>query len=146
MRREHESTQDAQVHSVTSANEAASIESRQRLRAYAIKMGLRVVFFVVGAIVAVTWNEWVGLILMGISAVLPWFAVMGANLIRPPEQVKGASFATSPDPEQLSADSSPTEPRYGESEHASSAPGGDTIEGELVEEDPEEDPDSEENT
>ncbi|MGO1319215.1 MAG: DUF3099 domain-containing protein [Galactobacter sp.] len=130
MRREQEPAEETQVHSVTSANEAASIESRQRLRAYAIKMGLRVVFFVSGAIIAVTWNEWVGLILMGISAVLPWFAVMGANLIRPPEQVMGANYATAAEPRQLAEDRSAT------GDSAATDQSSVTIEGELVDEDP----------
>lgn len=93
----------AQVHAVTDANEAASIESKQRLRAYSIKMALRVVFFVGGAIVAVTWNKWVGLALLGVSAVLPWLAVMGANLIRPPESVTGAEYGVKQDPRSLEA-------------------------------------------
>jgi Na+(H+)/acetate symporter ActP len=95
------------------------------MRSYAIKMGLRVVFFVAGAIIAVTWNKWIGLILMGVSAVLPWFAVMGANLIRPPEQVMGAEYAKAKRQEELHA-----EPRH---EKDGSSRGSVTIEGELAE-------------
>jgi hypothetical protein len=137
MRREHDRDQRTQVHTVTSAGEAASIESKQRLRAYAIKMGLRVVLFVGGAIVAVTWNEWVGLGMLAVSAVLPWVAVMGANLIRPPEQVKGVDY-------------DPTAGRRGLTDHdsaeddgAADAPGtGITIEGEIDDADPDADGDT----
>lgn len=87
------------VHSITDAAEAASIESRQRFISYSIKMALRLVFFVAGAIIAVTWNLWVGLVLLGISAILPWVAVMGANLVRPPEQFMADEYGTTPQTE-----------------------------------------------
>lgn len=70
------------MHSITDAHEAASIESHQRIRAYVIKMAFRVVFFLSGALLAHAGHLWWGLALLAIATILPWMAVMGANLIK----------------------------------------------------------------
>lgn len=93
---------EPQVHSITDASEAASIEARQRFISYSIKMALRLVLFVAGAIIAVNWNIWVGLAMLAVSAVLPWIAVMGANLVRPPESVMG-DYYEKPGPSEVTA-------------------------------------------
>ncbi|RKW71082.1 DUF3099 domain-containing protein [Galactobacter caseinivorans] len=92
------------VHSITDANEAASIESHQRIRAYVIKMAFRVVFFVVGALLAHAGYIWWGLALLVIATILPWMAVMGANLIKdPPQAPGGVTFVDGPLRDQLGA-------------------------------------------
>jgi|GEM_PF-2624486 len=84
------------VHSISDAQEAASVESRHRLRSYGFKMGLRAVLMIAGAIAAVYWNIWVGVGLLAASAVLPWIAVVDANLIDTRESDRRASYVDGP--------------------------------------------------
>lgn len=91
---------EAQVHSITDADEAASIEARKRFHAYAFKMALRVVLMIAGAIVS-QWNLWIALVLLGCAVVIPWFAVVDANVEkvdkkhpRPASYVDGAPLAS----------------------------------------------------
>ncbi|MDR2254724.1 MAG: DUF3099 domain-containing protein [Arthrobacter sp.] len=93
----HDSRAESQrVHAITDAREAASIESRKRMRSYGIKMALRAVLFVAGAIIAATWNIWVGVALLAVSAILPWIAVVDANLITDPGGDDSATFLNAP--------------------------------------------------
>ena len=91
------------VHSISDAQEAASLESRRRLRSYGLKMLLRAVLMIAGAVVAATWNLWVGLGLLAASAVIPWLAVVDANVIDTRESDAQASYVDGPPLDALSA-------------------------------------------
>lgn len=108
MNSQHGEHREPRVHSITDASEAASIESHQRIRAYVIKMAFRVVFFIAGALLAHAGYLWWGLALLIVATVLPWMAVMGANLIKdspaPPSDV---TYVDGPLRDQLNA--APTE-------------------------------------
>ncbi len=97
------------VHAITDAREAASIEARKRMRSYGIKMALRAVLFVSGAIIAATWNIWVGVALLAASAILPWIAVVDANLITDPGGDDSATFLQAPPADALDPGERPAE-------------------------------------
>lgn len=113
------------MHSITDAHEAASIESHQRIRAYVIKMAFRVVFFLSGALLAHAGHLWWGLALLAIATILPWMAVMGANLIKdspaPPGDV---TFVDGPLLDQLGTGSG-SEPGSGSESESESGRGAD---------------------
>lgn len=117
------------VHAISNAHDAASIESSKRMRSYGIKMGLRAIFFVSGALIAAYWNIWVGLALLAASAVLPWIAVMDANLIHDGDAGGGASYVDAPPADAL-------ESPVSEDEAPDDDLGPDTIDGEWVEDEP----------
>lgn len=74
-------------YSITDAQEAASLEARHRHRMYALKMTLRVICFPLGGILAYYVNIWLGLGLLIFATIIPWFAVVSANAIRPSNTV-----------------------------------------------------------
>lgn len=115
---------EPRVHSITDAAEAASIESRKRLRAYVIKMAFRVVFFVAGALLAHAGYYWWGLAMLVIATILPWVAVMGANLIKDPETSdEDASYVTAPLLPQLGANARPDGEQKAEADHGAGEAG-----------------------
>lgn len=74
-------------YSITDAQEAASLEARHRHRMYALKMTLRVICFPLGGILAYYVNIWLGLGLLIVATIIPWFAVVSANAIQPSSTV-----------------------------------------------------------
>lgn len=103
MSKNEPSPEQPRVHAITDAREAASIEASKRMRSYGIKMALRAVLFVSGAIIAATWNIWVGVALLAASAILPWIAVVDANLITDPGGDDSATFLQAPPADALTA-------------------------------------------
>lgn len=101
MSKNEPSPEHPRVHAITDAREAASIEASKRMRSYGIKMALRAVLFVLGAIIAATWNIWVGVALLAASAILPWIAVVDANLITDPGGDDSATFLEAPPADAL---------------------------------------------
>jgi hypothetical protein len=70
------------VHTVTSATSSGSDDQHQRMRRYLTMMGLRVVCF---GLVFVT-TGWLRIVVILAAVVLPYFAVVIANAVRPGEQ------------------------------------------------------------
>jgi hypothetical protein len=71
-----------EVHTVTSATSSGSADQQQRIRRYLTMMGLRVVCF---GLVFVT-TGWLRIVVILAAVVLPYFAVVIANAVRPGEQ------------------------------------------------------------
>ena len=67
------------VQSVTSAPQSAADEQAQRLRRYLLTMAFRVVCTIL-AVVASGWVRWT---LVAAAVILPYFAVVMANSVRP---------------------------------------------------------------
>jgi hypothetical protein len=73
-----------EVHTVTSATSSRSDDQQQRIRRYLTMMGLRVVCF---GLVFVT-TGWLRIVVILAAVVLPYFAVVIANAVRPGVQGK----------------------------------------------------------
>ncbi len=67
------------VQSVTSAPESREEEQAKRIHRYLVTMGIRTACFVL-AVVVDGWARWV---FVAFAAVLPFFAVVLANAVRP---------------------------------------------------------------
>lgn len=72
------------MHTVTSATSSSADDQHQRMRRYLTMMGLRVVCF---GLVFVT-SGWLRIVVILAAVVLPYFAVVIANAVRPGEQGK----------------------------------------------------------
>ncbi len=68
-----------QVQTVTSAPESLEAEQQARIRRYLFTMGIRTTCFVL-AVVLTGWARWV---CAALAIVLPFFAVVMANAVRP---------------------------------------------------------------
>lgn len=67
------------VVSITGARESLSDDMRSRQRRYLVSMGVRTVAFVSAVAFLHGWARWTG---VALAVVLPWFAVVGANITR----------------------------------------------------------------
>ena len=67
------------VVSITGARESLSDDMRARQRRYLVSMGVRTVAFVSAVAFLHGWARWTG---VALAVVLPWFAVVGANITR----------------------------------------------------------------
>jgi hypothetical protein len=82
------------VHTVTSAPTSPADDQSQRIRRYLTMMGIRVVCF--GLVFVVDgWMRWVAII--G-AVVLPYFAVVTANAVRPSQS--GSIQPVTPEPDR----------------------------------------------
>ncbi len=70
---------DSSVQSVTSAPESREEEQAKRIHRYLLTMGIRTACFVL-AVLLHGWTRWV---FAGFAIVLPFFAVVLANAVRP---------------------------------------------------------------
>lgn len=67
------------VVSITGARESLSDDMRARQRRYLVSMGVRTVAFVSAVAFLHGWARWTG---VALAVVLPWIAVVGANITR----------------------------------------------------------------
>ena len=67
------------VVSITGARESLTDDMRSRQRRYLVSMGVRTVAFVSAVAFLHGWARWTG---VALAVVLPWFAVVGANITR----------------------------------------------------------------
>lgn len=68
-----------QVHSITDAPLKHSVEQHSRMIRYTIAMSIRIVCFVLAAVVGAVWQSWWALTLVAAAVVLPYVAVVDAN-------------------------------------------------------------------
>lgn len=69
----------SQVHSITDAPLRHSAEQHTRIVRYTVAMSIRVVCFVLAAVVGVVWHSWWAAVFVLAAAVLPYVAVVNAN-------------------------------------------------------------------
>lgn len=68
-----------QVHSITDAPLRHSAEQHSRMVRYTVAMSIRVVCFILAAVVGVVWHSWWAAVFVLAAAVLPYIAVVNAN-------------------------------------------------------------------
>lgn len=68
-----------QVHSITDAPLRHSAEQHGRMVRYTVAMSIRVVCFILAAVVGVVWHSWWAAVFVLAAAVLPYIAVVDAN-------------------------------------------------------------------
>lgn len=71
----------SEVVRITGAQESLTDDSRTRERRYIVSMAVRTVSFVAAVALLHGWARWTGVV---IAVVLPWFAVVVANIGRAP--------------------------------------------------------------
>ncbi|WP_300343165.1 DUF3099 domain-containing protein [Nesterenkonia sp.] len=67
------------VHSITDAPLKHSVEQRSRMVRYTVAMSIRIVCFMLAAVVAVVWETWWAMAFATAAIVLPYIAVVDAN-------------------------------------------------------------------
>lgn len=67
------------VHSITDAPLKHSVEQRSRMVRYSVAMSIRIVCFILAAVVGVVWQSWWAVAFVVAAAVLPYVAVVNAN-------------------------------------------------------------------
>ena len=88
------------VVSITGARESLTDDMRSRQRRYLVSMGVRTVAFVSAVAFLHGWARWAG---VALAVVLPWFAVVGANITRGSAQT-APRRVTRPDQRALTAE------------------------------------------
>lgn len=68
-----------QVHSITDAPLRHSAEQHGRMVRYTVAMSIRVVCFILAAIVGAVWHSWWAAVFVLAAAVIPYIAVVDAN-------------------------------------------------------------------
>jgi hypothetical protein len=67
------------VHSITDAPLKHSVEQRARMIRYTVAMSIRIVCFILAAVVGVAWQSWWSIAFVVAAVVLPYIAVVDAN-------------------------------------------------------------------
>ncbi|RJN31220.1 DUF3099 domain-containing protein [Nesterenkonia natronophila] len=67
------------VHSITDAPLKHSVEQRARMVRYTVAMSIRIVCFILAAVVGVAWQSWWSIAFVVAAVVLPYIAVVDAN-------------------------------------------------------------------
>lgn len=67
------------VHSITDAPLKHSVEQRGRMVRYTVAMSIRIVCFILAAVVGAVWETWWAMALVAAAVVLPYVAVVNAN-------------------------------------------------------------------
>ena len=94
--------QQTVVHTVTSAGQSRAEYLDERQRRYLLTMGLRLVLFVAAGLAPVP-TPW-KIVLILVSLVLPWLAVVAANAQQPVHRARAGFVPPSPaDPRALPA-------------------------------------------
>lgn len=67
------------VHSITDAPLKHSVEQRARMIRYTVAMSIRIVCFILAAVVGMVWQSWWAIVFVVAAVVLPYLAVIDAN-------------------------------------------------------------------
>lgn len=67
------------VHSITDAPLKHSVEQRSRMIRYTVAMSIRIVCFILAAVVGMVWQSWWAIAFVVAAVVLPYLAVIDAN-------------------------------------------------------------------
>lgn len=67
------------VHSITDAPLKYSVEQRARMIRYTVAMSIRIVCFILAAVVGMVWQSWWAIVFVVAAVVLPYLAVIDAN-------------------------------------------------------------------
>lgn len=67
------------VHSITDAPLKHSVEQRSRIVRYTVAMAIRILCFILAAVVGVVWQSWWAIAFVVAAVVLPYVAVVDAN-------------------------------------------------------------------